>query len=250
MNNTDEYYTVNDRQYLNPNVPLKESNDFIQKLRDTQTADTNRINTETHNLGTNVPSNLGGLGGAESVWKNRYQDPQTNSMISGLKSTAQAQALNTTLNNLMSQKQKEYSDLYKKKVKEAATTPTTTPTTGGNTGPNVGTPTDDGKYKSVVSDGGDGTTTISMNGFAYVTDNQTGYKYTFRANEDGTIKKNEDGSAVLYSTTDPSQEKNSEVYKSKNSSGQKSASNSSTNWAGRSLIDRVMNRTDSGSGGW
>lgn len=243
MNNTDEYYTVNDTQYLNPNVPLKESNDFIQKLRDTQTADTNRINTETHNLGTNVPSNLGGLGGAESVWKNRYQDPQTNSMISGLKSTAQAQALNTTLNNLMSQKQKEYSDLYKKKVKEAATTSTTTnPTTTGGTGLNVSTPTDDGEYKSVVSDAGDGTTSISMDGFTYVTDHQTGYKYTF--------KNNSDGSQTLYSTTDPSQEKDSEVYKTRNSSGQKYASNSSTNWAGRSPIDRVMNRTDSGSGGW
>lgn len=133
MNNTDEYYTVDDRQYLNPNVPLQESEGFIQKLRDTQTADTQRINTETHNLGTNVPSNLGGLGGSESIWKGRYQDPQTNAMISDLKNAAQAQALSTTLTNLMNQKKKEYSDLYKKKAKDYENAQKTPATTGGGT---------------------------------------------------------------------------------------------------------------------
>jgi hypothetical protein len=64
-------------------------------------------------LGTDVPSNLGGLGGGTSYFKSRYQTPQTNSMMADLRATAQANALNTLMSNELAKAKKRYNDAYR-----------------------------------------------------------------------------------------------------------------------------------------
>lgn len=107
-----EFTTFEDRNYINPNVSLDEQNKFIDTLRDTQKANTQEINTQTYNLGTAVPSNIGGLTGANSYFTSRYQTPQTNSLAANLRATAQAKALNDVLANEQAKMQKRYNDAY------------------------------------------------------------------------------------------------------------------------------------------
>lgn len=113
MNLDDFSYEENGRRYIDPNVSLNEQNAFIQNLRDTQAQRNTQIAQQTHDLGTDVPSNLGGLTGSESYFNSRYQTPQTNSLVADLKATAQAQALNTALNNELEKAKKRYNDAYK-----------------------------------------------------------------------------------------------------------------------------------------
>ena len=113
MNLDDFSYEENGRRYIDPNVSLNEQNAFIQNLRDTQAERNTQIAQQTHNLGTDVPSNLGGLTGSEAYFNARYQTPQTNSLVADLKATAQAQALNTALNNELEKAKKRYNDAYK-----------------------------------------------------------------------------------------------------------------------------------------
>lgn len=120
MNFDDFSYTENDRRYINPQVSLDEQNAFIDNLRNMQSANTAQITQDTRNLGTQVPSNLGGLGGGTSYFTSRYQTPQTNSMVSDLRATAQAEALNTLLNNELSKAQKRYNDAYRAAKKRSS----------------------------------------------------------------------------------------------------------------------------------
>lgn len=113
MNLNEFSYEENDRRYINPQVSLDEQNAFIQNLRDTQGVRNAQIAQQTHNLGTDVPSNLGGLTGSEAYFNARYQTPQTNSIVADLKSAAQANALSTVLNNELEQAKKRYSDAYR-----------------------------------------------------------------------------------------------------------------------------------------
>lgn len=135
--NENEYLKVNDRYYVNPQLSVDESEQFLEKLKTAQAEGNARIAQETHNLGTDVPSSMGGLSGSGGVWQQRYQTPQVNSMVADLKATAQAQALNETLSNLMAQKQQEYKNAYraayKKKESNQSGTGTNKNTgTGGN----------------------------------------------------------------------------------------------------------------------
>ena len=113
MNLDDFSYIDNDRRYVNPQVSLNEQNAFIDNLRNTQGQDTAQIRQDTYNLGTAVPSNLGGLAGGSNYFKSRYQTPQTNSMVSDLRAAAQAQALSTLLSNEIGKAKKRYSDAYR-----------------------------------------------------------------------------------------------------------------------------------------
>ena len=120
--NDNEYTTVEDRQYINPQIGLSESQTFIDNLRAAQEAENAKIASDTHALGTDVPSRMGGLGGSESTFVGRYQTPQVNKMVSDLKSVAQAQALNEQLNNLLAQEKERYNQAYRayKRRKQAA----------------------------------------------------------------------------------------------------------------------------------
>ena len=120
MNFDDFSYTENDRRYLNPQVSLDEQNAFIDNLRNMQSTNTAQITQDTRNLGTQVPSNLGGLTGGTSYFTSRYQTPQTNSMVSDLRATAQASALSTLMSNELAKAQKRYNDAYRAAKKRAA----------------------------------------------------------------------------------------------------------------------------------
>lgn len=133
-----EYTEVDGRAYLNPQVALDRQNAFVQNLRDSQAQQNRQIQTDTYNLGTEVPSNIGGLtspvangnGGAGlSYFTSRYQVPQTNAAVANLRATAQAAALNQALENEQAIWKKRYQDAYRKYQKSAydkANAPTTT----------------------------------------------------------------------------------------------------------------------------
>lgn len=118
-----ETYEFEDRTYIEPTVSRDEQLGFIDRLREIEQKDLRKIATDTHNLGTDVPSNLGGLSGigapnslgisgadtgSAGIWRNRYERPQVNALVSDLKATAQATALNTALNNLLNQYKNRY----------------------------------------------------------------------------------------------------------------------------------------------
>lgn len=108
-----EYKEVEGRAYLNPQVAVDESNTFIDNLRASQNRQNQEISTDTQRLGTNVPSNLGGLIGADSYFTSRYQTPQTNSAVANLRAAAQANALNQILQDEQAMWKKKYQDTYR-----------------------------------------------------------------------------------------------------------------------------------------
>ena len=108
-----EYTEVEGRAYLNPQVGLDESNTFIDNLRATQGQQNQEIISGTQMLGTDVPSNLGGLTGADSYFTSRYQTPQTNNVAANLRATAQATALNQILQDEQAYWKKKYQDAYR-----------------------------------------------------------------------------------------------------------------------------------------
>lgn len=113
MNLDDFSYTENDRRYINPQVSLAEQNAFINNLRNNQQDWTDETISVTENLGTKIPSQLGGLTGGSGYFASRYQTPQTNSMVSDLKAAAQSQALSQLMNNEIAKAKKRYSDAYR-----------------------------------------------------------------------------------------------------------------------------------------
>ena len=142
-----ETFDFEDRKYVDPNVALNEQKGFIDRLREIENKDLQKIATDTHNLGTDVPSNLGGLSGigkpnslgvsgadtgAAGIWRNRLERPQTNALVSDLKATMQADALSTALNNTLSQYKNRYNQEARKAAKSGGGGGTTT-TTGGTT---------------------------------------------------------------------------------------------------------------------
>lgn len=110
---TNEYKEIEERQYLNPQVQLDESNTFIDNLRASQGQQNQEIFTDTQRLGTDISSDLGGLTGANSYFTSRYQTPQTASAVANLRATAQAQALNEVLANEQAIWKKRYQDAYR-----------------------------------------------------------------------------------------------------------------------------------------
>lgn len=108
-----ETYTFEDRVYVNPEVSRDEQLGFIDKLRSIQQEGAEKIARDTHNLGTDVTPNLGGLNGAESIWSAQYVTPKVESMASSLRTAAQAQALNDVLSNYQAQMKKRYNDAYR-----------------------------------------------------------------------------------------------------------------------------------------
>ena len=117
--NNDEFYEYEDRAYINPTLSSGEQEAFISNLRDIQGQNNAQIAQQTYNLGTAVPSNLGGLGGGEAYFTSRYQTPQVNDMVATLKSAAQAQALSDIMSNYQNQLQNRYKQAYRRAQKRA-----------------------------------------------------------------------------------------------------------------------------------
>ena len=115
--NDDEFVEVEGRYYSNPQVALDENNAFIDNLRSTQQANNQEIQTQTYNLGSELPSQLGGLGApgntSLSYFTSRYQVPQTNAAVANLRATAQAAALNEVLSNEQAKWKNRYQQAYR-----------------------------------------------------------------------------------------------------------------------------------------
>lgn len=131
--NSDEFYEFEDRIYTNPTLSSGEQEAFIDNLRNIQGQNNTQIAQQTYNLGTDVPSNLGGLGGGESYFMSRYQTPQVDEMVATLKSAAQAQALNDVMSNYQAQLKQRYNNAYRRAKKRARSY-------GTGAGTNFGTP--------------------------------------------------------------------------------------------------------------
>lgn len=108
-----EFYTFEDRQYIQPQVSLDEQNKFIDNLRNVQAQNNQQISSQTYNLGSALPSNLGGLLGGGGYWKSRYQTPQTNVLVNDLRTAAQSKALTDILANEQAKMQKRYNAAYR-----------------------------------------------------------------------------------------------------------------------------------------
>lgn len=100
--NTDEVIEFEDRSYINPQVSLTEQDEFIDRFRALQGQNQAQINQQTQALGSQVPSNQGGLIGGEGLWEAQYQRPQVNAAIENLRAANQLQALNTVMQNQQS----------------------------------------------------------------------------------------------------------------------------------------------------
>lgn len=108
-----EYKEFDGRAYLNPQVSVDETNAFINNLMASQDRQNQQISTDTQRLGTDVPSNLGGLVGGNGYFTSRYQTPQTSSAVANLRAVAQANALNQALANEQEMWKKRYNDAYR-----------------------------------------------------------------------------------------------------------------------------------------
>lgn len=113
MNLEDYAYNEDGRWYVNPQVSLDEQNAFIDNYRNIEAGNNAQITQQTRDLGTQIPSQLGGLVGGGNYFRSRYQTPQTNQTVADLRATAQAAALQTALQNEIAKKQKQYKDAYR-----------------------------------------------------------------------------------------------------------------------------------------
>ena len=135
MNNDNSTFDFEDRTYINPDLSRDEQTQFIETLRGMQDRNAQEIGRETYALGTNVPSNLGGLGGAEETWNARYQEPQMNEVAAQLKTAAQQTALNNALSNYSNMLQNRYNQAYRDYQKRAYSySRKNSGGSGGNTG--------------------------------------------------------------------------------------------------------------------
>lgn len=127
MNLEDYAYNEDGRWYVNPQVSLDEQNAFIDNYRNIEAANNAEIASQTRALGTQAPTQLGGLTGAGSYFRSRYQTPQTNATISALRSAAQQQALSEALNNELAKAKALYQKYYRNKAKNGTTSGYTDP---------------------------------------------------------------------------------------------------------------------------
>ena len=183
-----------DRTYVNPNTTVDETNAFIDNYRNLQQTNTNKIISDTHNLGTDVTSNLGGLSGSGSYWKNRYQTPQTSSAVADLRATAQAAALNTALENEKNAWTKRYNDAYRNYQKRSwnnSNNPTNNPDTGGDNKLDVDVNPDN-------ESGGDTNENNTTNGPGFVSSVEGGLNvFTDYNGDKWTLRNLEDGDELL-----------------------------------------------------
>lgn len=131
--NDNEYASFEERAYVNPTLSRDEQLSFVDTLRETMGRNTAQINADTYALGSQLPSNLGGLSGAEDTFVARYQTPQLNQTAADLRTAAQQTALNQALTNLQDAYAKRYNDAIQAYQKQASSSSGSNSNTGGNT---------------------------------------------------------------------------------------------------------------------
>lgn len=124
MNLEDYAYEDDGRWYIRPEVALNEQNAFINNYRNIEAQNNAQIAQQTRALGTQVPSQLGGLVGGGGYFRSRYQTPQTNQVVADLRSQMQGQALQTVLQNELEKAKKKYKDAQNSALKPSNTSNT------------------------------------------------------------------------------------------------------------------------------
>lgn len=118
--NENEFATFEERNYLSPTVSRDEQLQFVDTLRDTMSKNQAQISADTYALGSQLPSNLGGLGGASETFTARYQTPYVQQTAADLRKAAQQTALNQALTNYQNAWKKRYNDAMMKYQQRAA----------------------------------------------------------------------------------------------------------------------------------
>ena len=111
--NPDEFYNFENRAYTSPTVSRDETLAFADTLRDVQAKNNAQIASQTQNLGTDVSSIQGGLGGSEGYFRQRYQTIPSEVARNNLRATAQAKALNDLMTNAENQWKNRYNQAYR-----------------------------------------------------------------------------------------------------------------------------------------
>lgn len=124
MNLEDYAYEDDGLWYVRPEVALNEQNAFINNYRNIEAQNNAQIAQQTRALGTQVPSQLGGLVGGGGYFRSRYQTPQTNQVVADLRSQMQGQALQAVLQNELEKAKKKYKDAQNSALKTSNTSNT------------------------------------------------------------------------------------------------------------------------------
>ena len=113
--NDDNYLTINEQGLaeINPTASSNMQNAFIDAYRNIQGENTAQIGTQAHALGSDLEAQYGGLHGPSEYMKSRYQTPQTESRLAGLRAASQLSALNQLMQNDIANYKDKYSQAYR-----------------------------------------------------------------------------------------------------------------------------------------
>lgn len=159
--NENEFSTFEGRAYLNPTTSRDERLQFIDTLHEVQNKNNQEIISDTYALGSQLPSNMGGLSGAESEFIAKYQTPQTNQTVANLRAAAQQSALNTALSNLQNAYKKRYNDAMLAYQRRSSSSSGSSSPSGSVT---IREPDYSGLLGSSITGGGAGSTVVKPDG--------------------------------------------------------------------------------------
>ena len=125
----DDYLRFNEQGLaeINPMAGYNAQQEFIDNYRNAQAEKTAQIGEQAHALGSDLTAQYGGLHGPSEYWLSRYQTPQTESRLAGLRAANQAQALNQLMKNDLEREAEKYNQAYRNYQKRARSY-----STGGN----------------------------------------------------------------------------------------------------------------------
>lgn len=117
----DNVITINDEGLMevSPTASRDAQTSFIDTYRQLQGENTAQIGEAAHALGSDLDAQYGGLHGPSDYIKSRYQTPQTESRIAGLKTAAQLSALNQLMQNEQNKWANRYNQAYRNYQKRA-----------------------------------------------------------------------------------------------------------------------------------
>lgn len=151
----DNVITINDEGLMevSPEASRNAQTSFIDTYRQLQGENTAQIGEAAHALGSDLDAQYGGLHGPSDYIKSRYQTPQTESRIAGLKTAAQLSALNQLMQNEQNKWANRYNQAYRNYQKRANSSGSGSGTTstagGGNEGLNITTNTGESEDEDV-----------------------------------------------------------------------------------------------------